>query len=506
MKKISKLLSLLICNCIILTACGLSSTEVETVSQTTEVEISVLYQNTILDTITEETTYIGRIQPDETIAVMPKYAGEVLIANYSVGDYVTEGSLLLKVDDSEILTSINVAQSGYNASVQSVSQSEGSMLSQAISVDSQVEAAQISYDSAVAALENFDINNPVDIYYDKIAEYYTDLRQYNSYLENLEVLIQETDSSSPEYSYYIADKNMYNLKVYETEYAIDALRDQANETSSSVESSRIQLQGQLDSAKVQLESAVRSKEVYYSTTISDTSNVLSAQLNQAQAQLEQTQSQLKNTTVTAPISGVILEKNISVKDMASQSTVAYVISNDNTAVTFGVTQTVAQTLSIGDYIVMEEGKDVYRAKIVEIATSIDSSSGLFTVKAIVDLEGRNLLTGVAVKVTAETDRAELVPTIPIYSLYYDNQDPYVYTIDDNNKAMKTYITIGLLGDDVVEVTSGLTMEDKVITSWNANLLEGVAVIGEFDGATLEIEMPIEEIDVDETEEESTDAD
>ncbi len=509
MKKIRKLLTLLVCNCMILTSC-MGSNEVTTpVSQNTEVNISVIYQNTITDTILEETTYIGRIQPDETVAVIPKYAGEVLIANYSVGDYVNEGALLLKIDDSDIITSINVAQKGYDATVVSASQSEGSMLSQSISVDSQVDAAQVAYDSAVKALDNFDINNPVDEIQDQLNDMHSEKRLLEVDNSRLQDLIDSMDSGADR-DVYVAKMNLNNMQIYELEAGIDAARDQASQLSNSVESSRIQLQGQVDSAKLQLETAQKSKDVFHSTTISDTSNVLNAQLNQAQAQLEQSQSQLKNTTVTAPVSGVILEKNISVNDMASQQSAAYVISNNNTAVSFGVTQTVAQSLSVGDYVKLEEGRNEYQAKIVEIATSIDQNSGLFNVKAIVDLQGNTLLTGVAVKVTAITDEAEQVPTIPIYSLYYENQDPYVYTIDSNNKAKKTFITIGLLGEDIVEVTGGLSPEDKVITSWNANLLDGVSVTGELDSGAastlneLEVETEVEE-DA-EVEEESTNVD
>lgn len=512
MKNFRKLLALLVCNCMLLTSCMGSKEVVTPVSQNTEVNISVLYQNTIVDTILEETTYIGRIQPDETVSVIPKAAGEVLIANYSVGDYVNEGALLIKIDDSDIISSINVAQKGYDASVVSVNQSEGSMLSQAVSVDSQVDAAQVAYNSAVKALDNFDQNNPADEIQDTLNDLYSQKKMLeldNSRLNDLVDVIE----FGTERDTYIAKININNMQIYELESAIDSTREQGTEVSNSVESSRIQLQGQVDSAKLQLETAQKSQEIFHSTTVSDTSSVLNAQLNQAQAQLEQSQSQLKNTTITAPVSGVILEKNISVNDMASQQSAAYVISNNNTAVSFGVTQTVAQTLSVGDYVMLEEGRNEYQAKIVEIATSIDSSSGLFNVKAIVDLQGNTILTGVAVKVTAITNTAQEVQTIPIYSLYYDNQDPYVYIIDSNNKAKKTFVTTGLLGENVVEIIAGLTPEDKVITSWNANLLDGVSVTGEFDSSSMSSTNAIEEVEEElegeteeETEEESTNVD
>lgn len=494
MKKISKLLSLLICNCILFTSCGLSGAEVVTVSQDTEVVVNVLYQNPIYDTISEETTYIGRIQPDETVNVMPKLAGEVLIANYSVGDYVQQGALLLKIDDSDIITSINVAQSGYNASAQSISQSEGSMTSQALSVDQQVDAAQLALDNAIKTLDNFNINNALDSAQETLTDLYYEKRLVENRISTIQECIDNIDNNGGsstdddgeedplDRSYYIAQLNYANMELYEIDATISYTREELSSASNTIESTRLSYQSQVDSARLQLENAQKSQEVFYSTTVGDTTNVLTAQLDQAAAQLEQTQSQLKNTTVTSPVSGVVLEKNISVSEMASQSSIAYVISNNNTAVTFGVTQTVAQTLSIGEYITFEEGNDVYQARIVEIASQIDNSSGLFTVKALVDLEGRSLLSGVAVKVTATTNIVQNIQTIPSYSLYYDGQLPYVYVIDAQNKAKKVYIEIGLIGDYVVEVISGLEDNDKVVTSWNANLLEGVSVVGELDSS------------------------
>ena len=64
--------------------------------------------------------------------------------------------------------------------------------------------------------------------------------------------------------------------------------------------------------------------------------------------------------------------------------------------------------------------------------------------------------------------------IPYNSVYYDGTQAYVYTVV-GGKAQKTNITTGLYDIDNIVVTQGLTKEDVVITTWSAQLRDGVEV-------------------------------
>ena len=42
-------------------------------------------------------------------------------------------------------------------------------------------------------------------------------------------------------------------------------------------------------------------------------------------------------------------------------------------------------------------------------------------------------------------------------------------------AVKTVVTTGIFDDTNIEITSGLYLEDEIITSWSPRLIDGAAV-------------------------------
>lgn len=60
------------------------------------------------------------------------------------------------------------------------------------------------------------------------------------------------------------------------------------------------------------------------------------------------------------------------------------------------------------------------------------------------------------------DRREQVLNVPLASVHSGDGDYYVYVLGENDIREVKWITVGLLGDDKVEVTSGLREGDKVI--------------------------------------------
>ncbi len=193
-----------------------------------------------------------------------------------------------------------------------------------------------------------------------------------------------------------------------------------------------------------------------------------AQLSAAQAQLA-----LDYYTVTTPVSGVVESKNVEVNGIASQSGPAYtIVNNDTMTVTFQVSESVRNTLSVGQKVTLDRNNKIYTAAITEIGTSVNPQSGLFQIKACVEVTNTELPSGVSVKVSADTYRAENTMIIPYEAVYYENEGAYVYT-SVNGRAVKTPITTGIFDDDNIVVTGGLELGDIVVTSWSPQLTEGV---------------------------------
>lgn len=324
-----------------------------------------------------------------------------------------------------------------------------------------------------------------------------------------------TGSGTPE------DKAAYYIKELagaESEYELGVMISSAESSESSMRSQRSSLDGNKDSVRLaQIQAAIGKEtaknnvlsaedakrlaekmlqdyELYTKAVIiaganaqlaGSNSNLIAAQsgmtqaqagVKQAQAGVEAAQLQLEYTQVTAPVSGVIREKNVTVNNMAMQGSTAYVITADSGSnVTFYVSEAVMKELTVGQQAKVERNGETYQATISENAGVADAESGLFKIKAqLSESDAQKLIAGTTVKITLATRRADEVMTIPVDSVYYEAQKAFVYCME-GNKAVKTEIETGITNNETVEVKSGLTKDSQIITTWASQLKDGAEV-------------------------------
>ena len=167
-------------------------------------------------------------------------------------------------------------------------------------------------------------------------------------------------------------------------------------------------------------------------------------------------TQSENTVVTAPIAGVVSGAG-------------------GKTLTFNVSERVMKGLNIGDPVTVEKNGTDYSGAISEIGSMVDASTGLFKVKATLgDADG--LASGTMVKVYVTAEKADNVMVVPADCVNYSNGDAYVYTYDAaTSTAKKTPVEDGLIDSDKIQIVSGLSYDDEVITSWSKELYDGAAV-------------------------------
>ncbi|WP_313256702.1 efflux RND transporter periplasmic adaptor subunit [Lacrimispora sp.] len=184
--------------------------------------------------------------------------------------------------------------------------------------------------------------------------------------------------------------------------------------------------------------------------------------------------QMESSQVTAPIAGRVESFNISVHDMVSPQTTLCVISGEGgKSLTFYVSERIVGGLKAGDSIRVEKNGTDHEAAITEVSTMIDQASGLFKVKASIP-DGDTLATGTSVKLYVIAQRAENVLTVPVDSVYYEGGNPFIYTYADGS-LKKNAVTVGLANNEYMEVQSGITAEDQVVTTWTSELYDGSRV-------------------------------
>ena len=207
-----------------------------------------------------------------------------------------------------------------------------------------------------------------------------------------------------------------------------------------------------------------------------------AQAKAAEAQVKAAKlnydTQVEFATITAPADGV-LQNSILVKDaMIPQGTqIASLMGKGKQQLVFSATEELMKNLSLGQEVKVEKGQEQYIGSITEISGVMNAQTGLFTVKA--NLENSSLPEGSRVKLTVTKDSRTGVKLLPLSVIYYDNGAPYVYLLEkgegENGILKKQFVELGLQGEEKVEILSGLTEKDLVVSSWNNEMYDGAKV-------------------------------
>lgn len=203
------------------------------------------------------------------------------------------------------------------------------------------------------------------------------------------------------------------------------------------------------------------------------SGAKSAQIQYETAKLNY-DNQVEFSNITAPIAGKVEICDIEVHDTVSQQNLISVIAGDGSkAVSFSVPEKIVGQLSEGAAVTIEKNGMEYQGTITEISSMIDANTGLFQVKSSVE-NGDALATGSAVKLYVTSDKVENVLSLPVDAVYYSGGDAFVYSYVDGT-VHKAPVEVGIYDAEKVQILSGITADDRIITTWSSELFEGSKV-------------------------------
>ena len=253
-------------------------------------------------------------------------------------------------------------------------------------------------------------------------------------------------------------------------------------------------QKQIDAAKYSLEQAKAQAQVTRDSrdrlaTLKESGDISVQDFEAADAQAKAAEAQVKAaklnydtqvefSEITAPSDG-ILQNSILVKGafIPQGTQLATLMGAGAQQVLFSATEELVKNLSVGQSIMLEKGKESYPGTITEISSVLLPETGLFPVKA--EVENTDFPEGSKAKISLTKDSRTSVNTLPLNVLYYENGEAFVYVFEgtDGNEGLlrKKKVELGLSGEESAEILSGLSEEDKVVSSWNNEMFDGAKV-------------------------------
>lgn len=521
--------------CIIVSAFAFSGCGADTAASLisgTE-ETTLLEVDTVSPLVTDiavEGEYVGVLEYEDQVSVVPMLNGEVTATFFEEGDYVEAGELLFTIDDEAYQLQLQnaqityqQAQSGIDSQLGQLQMGRDSAANTVSSAQEGISQLQDSYDYFNSQLADLD-ETKADLAEDR-ADLKEDLLEVRDQISDLESAIESMQREYNDmYAAYQTTKYQRDLwdisdpsgnsipqgltdsDLYKLDTACDQLSNAlsaARSTLSGLKSAEQQLDNaiaqydssmdQIDSSKdgiiyqrdnldYNMEQALRGEQLaqaqldYYDNyTIPSAQTSATTTLQQAQLGIDSARLQLSYTQVTAPVSGTIMSKNVEELGIAQMGYPAYVIISDDGAIaSFGVPESTYRMLSLGQEVRVERNGVVYDGSIVEIPLQVNPQTGLFTIKAAVKGDTDQLIMGTSVKVTLAVKHADRALTIPIDCVYYESGESYTYVLE-GNIVRKVSIETGLYDDVNMQILSGITEDMQVITTWSSDLRDGLEV-------------------------------
>ena len=461
-------------------------------------KVAVEVENPTTGELTNDTTYIGTVEPQQQVYVTPKVSGTVTAAYFEVGDTVKEGDVLFKIDDEAAQLQMKSAEASYSQAQAGVTAAtSGSRDLQNYQTERSIQQLKDSLDDAENNIDDLKDNlgdlrdargklgtakdqaqagldAATDAYYgqkDALTQKANDIQaQIDALGEGEDASALEEQKKGVE-----AELDGYKKAMEQAQSAVDQLNNQIQSIEASktqIKSSISQIENGKDTIRDNLTTAEQTYSITQNEVYPETDATYAAQLQAASVGVDSAKMQLDFYTVKAPISGVVEAANVKKEDMAAAGNPAYIISNkDSMTVTFNVTEKAKNTMNVGDHVTVERNGETFDGTITEIGTMAGQQTKLFQVKATIPGAGDKLPNGVSVKVSATTEKEDGNTLVPFDALYFSGGDAYVYCVVDN-KLVRTSVTVGLMDDDYAIIEEGLDTDSLVVSNWSSKLRNG----------------------------------
>ena len=355
-----------------------------------------------------EAEYAARILPATQVDVIPKVGGRVVSVYADVGDAVAKGQTLFTIDKSDYAAQLRQADATLRSAQANLERSNDA------SQESQVLQAQGALDQAVVGRDEAkDVRDKTKKLFDQGA-----------------VSRQQMDD----------------------------------------------VESKLKAAEIQVDTATKSLALVRDKSGAQTSEVLSGQVEAARAQADLAGNQVASTTVLSPLSGHVSYRDVEPGEIVGTSSLTFVVIDDSKVLAeAALSDRSVGWLSRGTKVSVEVpalGQRGMKTGSVDwVGPAVDPRTLLFPVRVALDNADGSIRPGMLARIRFPVEQRREALLIPERSHFTEDGLDYVMVAKDG-RAHKAQIVLGESDGSQVEVLSGLSAGDEIITAGQEFLSDG----------------------------------
>ncbi|MUK36722.1 efflux RND transporter periplasmic adaptor subunit [Aliivibrio fischeri] len=203
-----------------------------------------------------------------------------------------------------------------------------------------------------------------------------------------------------------------------------------------------------------------------------------ASVDIAQARLDAANADLSDLHISAPFAGTVGFIDFSRGKMVSAGT--ELLTLDNLSVMqldLQVPERYLSMLSVGMNVEATSQaweNSVFSGKLIGVDSRINAET--LNLRVRIEFPNKDLKMKPGMLMAATLDFPAInAPIIPVQALEYSGTKRYVYVVDEDNKAIRTEVTLGARVENRVVIASGLNVGDEIVVQGLVNMRDGVTV-------------------------------
>jgi multidrug efflux pump subunit AcrA (membrane-fusion protein) len=423
------LLSILILAALLTGACGSTGSAGERRGNSNaEPETPAIAVTTAMTEVRNVPAYIqatGSLVADETSNIAPKIAGKISNISVDVGDFVSQGSVLAKIDDSDQRRNLSAAQARVKQEIAAVRQAEARL---GLEPNGRFNASAIPEVRSAGA--NFE-------------QAQAELRQAEANEKRYRELVETGDVPMMTYEQYRTTRDTARARANAARQALEAQVNQARQSNQAIASAQ-------------------------------------AAVEAARQQVGIAEQAVADTVVRAPFSGFISSRPVAVGEFVSSADViATLIRSNPIKIQIQVAEADVPSVTVGRGVSVQV--DAYKDRsfagaVTAINPAIDPTSRSAVVEASIENSDNALRSGMfgTARITKEGGGTGIF--VPKSGVYNDQatQSYRAFVIVDGVAKLRV-IQLGTEEGEFVQVLNGLNADETVATSNLNELYEGARV-------------------------------
>ena len=368
----------------------------------------------------------GSMVADETSNIAPKIAGKIANISVNVGQFVSRGAVIARIDDRDARLQLAASQANVKQAIAAVRQAEARL---GLGPNGRFDESAIP-----------------------------EVRAANANYQQIQAELRQAEANEKRYRDLVETGDVSMVAYEQFRLARDTARART-------QSAKEQLDGQINLAR-QSNQQIRSSE---------------AAVEAARASVKIAEQAIADTVITAPFAGFISERQVAVGEFVSTATVVATLLRTNPIkIQIQIAEADIPAVSIGRGVTIEV--DAYRDRrfsgtVIAVNPAVDAASRSAIVEASIENPDNLLRSGMFATARITKDGGSsgvFVPRTAIYN-HLPTQSYRAFVLEEGIAKLRV-VQLGMEEGDSIQIIVGLNADEVVATSNLDQLYEGAKVV------------------------------